>query len=61
MNYLLEIGMEELPARYVELALNQIREKADKFLKENLIDYKDIRTYATPRRLTLFIDGIEEF
>ena len=61
MNYLLEIGIEELPARYVELALNQIREKADKFLKENLIDYKDIRTYATPRRLTLFIDGIEEF
>lgn len=61
MNYLLEIGMEELPARYVELALIQIRDKADKFLRDNLIDYKDIRTYATPRRLTLFIYGIEEF
>lgn len=61
MRYLLEIGIEELPARYVELALTQIRDKAEKLLKENLIEFAGIRTYATPRRLTLFIDEISEF
>ena len=59
--YLLEIGVEELPARFVELALTQLKDKAAKLLKENEIDFKDMEVYATPRRLTLIINDISMY
>lgn len=59
MRYLLEIGVEELPARYVKMALSQLKEKAEKLLKENLIGFSSTEVYASPRRLTLFINDID--
>lgn len=56
--YLLEIGVEELPARFVEMAVEQLRYKSKKVLEEALIDFKDVIVYATPRRLTLIVDDI---
>lgn len=58
--YLLEIGVEELPARYINPALEQIKDKANKFLKEERIKYENIVVHATPRRLVLIIEGIEK-
>ncbi len=58
--YLLEIGVEELPARYVDLALEQLKEKGGQLLKEERIGYENILVYATPRRLVLVVDGIAE-
>ena len=60
MRYLLEIGVEELPARYVKMALSQLKEKAEKLLKENLIGFSSTEVYASPRRLTLFINDIDK-
>ncbi|HLR35443.1 MAG TPA: glycine--tRNA ligase subunit beta [Tissierellales bacterium] len=58
--YLLEIGVEELPARYVDLALEQLKEKGGQLLKKERIGYENISVYATPRRLVLVVDGIAE-
>ncbi len=56
--YLLEIGMEELPARFVADTINQIKNNAEDLLKSERVNYSDIIIYTTPRRLTLIIKGL---
>lgn len=58
--YLLEIGVEELPARLVDDALKQLKENTEKMLENERIEYNNIETYATPRRLVLIINGLSE-
>ncbi len=58
--YLLEIGVEEIPARYVEDTIGQLREKFDEMLKKENINYEKIDIYSTPRRLTTIITGLDE-
>lgn len=58
--YLLEIGTEELPYKFVNTGIVQLKNAFEKLLKENSIDYSDIKTFSTPRRLTLIIEGFEE-
>ena len=59
-NYLLEIGVEELPSRFVNMAIEQLYEKSKKLLIENEIGFEDVKVYATPRRLSLIIEGLDE-
>ena len=59
-NYLLEIGVEELPSRFVNMAIEQLYEKSKKLLNENEIGFEDVKVYATPRRLSLIIEGLDE-
>ncbi len=59
-NYLLEIGVEEIPARYVADALNQIKNNAIQLLKEENVNYDSIEVYSTPRRLSLIVRGLED-
>lgn len=56
--YLLEIGVEELPARFIGNALAQLENNMKNLLKEQRIEYESIETYATPRRLVLIIEGL---
>ncbi len=58
LSFLLEIGTEDLPARFITPALCQIKEKTQIILQENYIRFANIKTYGTPRRLTLIADGI---
>ena len=58
--YLLEIGVEELPAAYIGNALEQMKKNAIKLFKEEKVKYEDIEVYATPRRLTMIVKNIEE-
>ena len=58
--FLLEIGVEELPSRFVESTLAQIKENLQKSLTENRVEFGDIETYATPRRLTFVINKISD-
>ncbi|WP_099187276.1 glycine--tRNA ligase subunit beta [Tepidibacter mesophilus] len=57
---LFEIGCEEIPARFMESSLKQLKENSKKFLSENRINFGDIKTYGTPRRLTLIIEGLAD-
>ncbi|GFN34691.1 glycine--tRNA ligase subunit beta [Tepidimicrobium xylanilyticum] len=58
--YLLEIGVEELPARFISGALNQLKGNFKNMLKNERIGYANVETYATPRRLVLIVDGLKE-
>ncbi len=55
---LFEIGCEELPASYIEPALQQMRGQTEAWLKENRLERGEISTLATPRRLVLHIENL---
>ncbi|MEW6419270.1 MAG: glycine--tRNA ligase subunit beta [Nitrospirota bacterium] len=55
---LLEIGTEDLPARFLYPAIQQLKENSEIIFKENHIRFSDIKTYGTPRRLSMIADGI---
>lgn len=57
--YLLEIGTEELPYRFIPSAVNQLKKLFEDFLNENKVDFSDVKVYATPRRLAVIVDGLE--
>ena len=58
--FLLEIGTEELPAHFANEAREQIRELSEKWLKENNINYNSLKSFSTPRRLVLILEGLAE-
>jgi glycyl-tRNA synthetase beta chain len=55
---LLEIGVEELPASFVEAALRALPELARKRFAELRLVHQVIHAYGTPRRLALFVEKI---
>ncbi|MFC6332435.1 glycine--tRNA ligase subunit beta [Paenibacillus septentrionalis] len=57
---LLEIGLEEVPARFVRDAMNQLQLKFEKWLQEHRIAYDAIQAFATPRRLALLVTAVAE-
>ncbi len=57
--YLLEIGTEELPYKFIPSAINQLKTGFENFFNSNKVAYKDIKVYATPRRLAVIVDGLE--
>lgn len=59
-NFLLEIGSEEIPAGYIQNAESYIKKFADDWLRDKELGHHTITTYATPRRLVLFISDLEE-
>ena len=58
LDYILEIGVEEMPARFLEPALKELKEKSSAILADYRIPFRRIETCGTPRRLTLFIEGL---
>ncbi|MDF2607187.1 MAG: glycine--tRNA ligase subunit beta [Bacillales bacterium] len=58
---LLEIGLEDLPARYINESIEQLKTKVSSFLIENRIQFGNVTEYATPRRLALIITDIDEY
>ena len=56
---LFEIGTEEIPAGYIQPALDALTEGAAKKLTALELAFDTIRTYGTPRRLTLTIDNLQ--
>ncbi|MEM9161556.1 MAG: glycine--tRNA ligase subunit beta [Cyanobacteria bacterium P01_F01_bin.4] len=58
--FLLEVGTEELPASFVEDALNQWRAKIPGELDEQFLTPDAIEFYGTPRRLAILLKGLPE-
>ena len=58
LNALLELGLEEVPARFMPAMLADLKEKAEKELKASRLAFKTVCTYGTPRRLVLYIEGL---
>ena len=57
---LIEIGSEEIPARFVPKGLELLKKDLTKFFDESSISYGSISEFATPRRLALLIDDVAE-
>ena len=55
---LLEIGTEEIPAHAMPAILNQLKDLAEKNLKESRIDFGEVKTLGTPRRLALLVSDV---
>ncbi|MDR0398434.1 MAG: glycine--tRNA ligase subunit beta [Endomicrobium sp.] len=55
---LLEIGTEEIPTSYIEPALKQIEQTTLKEFVNLNIKHGSIKTFATPRRLTLIVENL---
>ncbi len=59
-DFLLEIGVEELPARFLDPALAQLHKLTGQVLQDNRLGYGKITTCGTPRRITVFVHAVEE-
>ncbi|MGM8213531.1 glycine--tRNA ligase subunit beta [Virgibacillus sp. W0430] len=57
-NVLYEIGVEELPARFIDNAEMQLKNKTKQWLDELRISYHELVTFSTPRRLAVLIKDI---
>ena len=53
---LFEIGCEEIPAEDLIRLPEELKQSAQKAFETNRIHYSDVKTFATPRRLTLVAD-----
>ncbi|WP_461223876.1 glycine--tRNA ligase subunit beta [Lacticaseibacillus suihuaensis] len=59
-NYLLEIGLEDMPAHVVTPSLQQLADKAAAFLSDNHLAFDHIEQFATPRRLAILVAGLAD-
>lgn len=57
-NALFEIGLEELPARFIDDAERQLKEKTEQWLSDQRLAYSKVESFSTPRRLAVLIKGI---
>lgn len=56
--WLFEIFSEEIPSRMQQDAAAQLKSLAEKAFQEEELVYERIRTFVTPRRLTLVVEGL---
>ncbi|MEN8729357.1 MAG: glycine--tRNA ligase subunit beta, partial [Desulfuromonadales bacterium] len=56
----LEIGTEEIPAGFLPKAMADLERMMRKELETARLDFAEIRTFATPRRLALSVSGVAE-
>ena len=60
LEFFLEIYMEEIPARLVNDLSSQLKSNFEVLMKEKDIAYSHIRSYGTPMRLVLFVNGLKD-
>ena len=57
---LLEIGLEEIPAKFMPPALAELKQMAETQLSEQRIGFDEVITYGTPRRIALVVKNIAD-
>ncbi|MFL1695284.1 glycine--tRNA ligase subunit beta [Weissella kandleri] len=58
--FLMEIGLEEIPAHLVTPAIDQLVERSEALLKEQRLAFSGIDHYSTPRRLAILVHDVAE-
>lgn len=58
--FLFEIGVEEIPSNLILYGMKALENLAGKMLKENRLDFEEMKTYGTPRRLILHIKKLAD-
>lgn len=59
-DFIVEIGVEEIPAGFIDAAIDGFHMLVTEKLRCANIGYEKSYFYSTPRRLTVFITGVEE-
>ena len=59
-NYLLEIGTEELPYKFITTAIGQLKAGFEALLNTNEITYDEIEVLGAPRRLAVIIKNLAD-
>lgn len=57
---LFEIGLEEIPARFIRAAMEQLQDRMTKWLDASRLEHGEVKSYATPRRLAVLVKGVAE-
>ncbi|MHB8777890.1 MAG: glycine--tRNA ligase subunit beta [Anaerolineales bacterium] len=57
-NFVLEIGVEELPAGDVDTAYEALNQRIPTLLNELHLEHGDIRIFTTPRRIVVSVDSL---
>ncbi len=60
MRFLFEIGVEELPSRYVDKASDDMLEIFKKELIESRIEFSGEKKYNSPRRIAIYFENIAD-
>jgi glycyl-tRNA synthetase beta chain len=58
MDFLLEVGTEELPADFVDSAIAQLKDRVSGSLEAQSLTPTSLEVYGTPRRLAVLIEGL---
>ncbi|MGE4422773.1 MAG: glycine--tRNA ligase subunit beta [Pseudodesulfovibrio sp.] len=56
--FILEIGTEEMPARFVPKLAAELEEAFAKGLTESMVENEGVKCYATPRRITAHVPSL---
>ncbi len=56
--YLFEVGLEELPYKFIPMAIDQLKQGFEKCFSDNNVEYNTVKVMATPRRLAVIVDGL---
>ncbi len=57
---LFEIGLEEVPARFLRAAMEQLQDKLVKWLDASRIAHGEVTAFATPRRLAVWVQNVAD-
>lgn len=58
VDFLLEIGSEELPAKFVSIGSANLEQSIRTLLEKEELAFERISSYSTPRRLSIYIHGL---
>jgi glycyl-tRNA synthetase len=58
-DFLLEIGSEELPATFVPIGIQNLKNSIEHLLKEHHLEHGEVKVYGTPRRLAVIIKDLK--
>lgn len=59
-DFVLEIGVEELPQTFISHGIRSLKEKLEGLFKNNHLSYESLETFSTPFRLTAYVKNLQE-
>ncbi|RQD65580.1 glycine--tRNA ligase subunit beta [Desulfonatronovibrio magnus] len=58
--FVMEIGFEEMPARFLQPLTTELNQIFQNALSKKMISYESTRAYSTPRRLCIYVSAMAE-
>lgn len=58
--YLLELGLEEIPSRFIDDLSQQLAQLVSDYFKAQRLSFDSVSRYSTPRRLAVIVHGLAE-